>query len=608
MGMHIAYGIQRKDINNHTIMRKHIYLLAILMAIFIPQYSLSQEERALAFPGAEGWGRHTTGGRGGRIVFVTNTLDYTSGEAPIEGSFRAAMHNAGNDPITVVFRTSGRIDLKEVLKVTRGNITIAGQTAPGEGICLSGRRIYFSGENYIIRYLRFRSGDGNASNESSLDIENARNVIVDHCSMSWSVEENVTMYDNKYTTMQWCILSEPLYKSCHNKGNRGYGAQWGGEHSTYHHNLIAHTMSRAPRLNGVRDDAQGHDYQVTQEVVNNVIYNWGKKEAVYGGELYSSREGAYCHNILLNNYYKPGPATWKMKERWFARLSYSSGSNHAGEGKYGLWYIEGNYMEEQPTRPNPTNDYFSGEYDEINNNNWYNSNTSNKNKALDLQSSQYEGDNIYQRLEQHPEEESGVTTTSAIEAYEAVLSGAGCRIPCLDAIDSRIIEEAAGRTAPIYGASYGAGTGIIDSQTDVGGYPTYTTTTAPVDEDNDGMADEWEQALDIDNPNGYDLSDHYTNIEMYFEHLINGSASTPQVENDDATHSWYDAQAHALTFSAQAVICHLNIYSVSGTLVAHYTPRLCATTCFLPPLDKGIYIAILTDSNGTTHTHKIAIE
>lgn len=582
-------------------MKKILYTLMLLMAI-LP--AVAQNDEPIAFPGAEGWGRHATGGRGGRIVFVTNTDDYTASETPIEGSFRAAMHTSGSDPITVIFRTSGRIDLKEVLKVTRGNITIAGQSAPGEGICISGRRIYFSGENYIIRYLRFRSGDGNESNESSLDIENARNVMVDHCSMSWSVEENVTMYDNKYTTMQWCILSEPLYKSCHNKGNRGYGAQWGGEHSTYHHNLIAHCVSRAPRLNGVRDDSEGHDYQVTQEVVNNVIYNWGKKEAVYGGELYSSREGAYCHNILMNNYYKPGPATWKIKERWFARLSYSSSSSHAAEGTYGLWYIDGNYMEPQPDH---TNDYMQGNYDEINNDNWYNSNTSNKNKALDLQNAQYEGDNIFQRLYEMPQDLSGVVITSAQEAYEAVLQNAGCRVPYLDEIDRRIIDEAAGKVAPAYGTSYGTGTGIIDSQEDVGGYPQYATAQAPTDADMDGMADEWETEKGVNDPNGYDLSAQYTNIEMYLEDIINSMASVAAPHATTGIAAWYDAVAHAITFGANTEVVRLNIYNTAGTLVATFAPQIKSSTYFLPSLPKGIYIAVLTAQNGQNCTIKLGV-
>ena len=587
-------------------MKKALYIFFALFLLAVP-FAMAQDNEAIAFPGAEGWGRHATGGRGGRIVLVTNTQDYTSSETPIEGSFRAAMHSEGNDPIIVVFRTSGRIDLKEVLKITRGNITIAGQTAPGDGICLSGRRIYFSGENYIIRYLRFRSGDGNASNESSLDIENARNVIVDHCSISWSVEENVTMYDNKYTTMQWCIISEPLYKSCHDKGSRGYGAQWGGEHSTYHHNLIAHTMSRAPRLNGVRDDSEGHDYQVTQEVINNVIYNWGKKEAIYGGELYSSREGAYCHNILRNNYYKAGPATWKQQYRWFARLSYSASNNHAGEGKYGLWYIDGNYMEPQPGRPNPTDDKFKGDYTAINANNWYNSNSSSSQKAIDLQGSKYEGDSTFQRLYTLPEEQSGVTITSAQEAYEAVLAQAGCRLPRLDAIDARIIDEAAGRTAPLYGASFGAGTGIIDSQEDVGSYPTYHSTTPPTDDDNDGMSDEWERNNNVDNPNGYDLSNQFTNIEMYFEYIIGSSASLPQIETESDVRCWYDPQAQALTYRSTYKVSIVTIYDIQGRVVARYTPDTSATTCFLPQLPQGIYIATFTSVNKHTHICKIAI-
>ena len=581
-------------------------ILFTIVALVVSLSCVAQENTTIAFPGAEGWGRYATGGRGGKVVFVTNTQDYTSSETPIEGSLRAALHSEGNEPITIVFRTSGRIDLKEVLKVTRGNITLAGQTAPGDGICISGRRIYFSGENYIIRYLRFRSGDGNASNESSLDIENARNVIVDHCSMSWSVEENVTMYDNKYTTMQWCIISEPLYSSYHGKGNRGYGAQWGGEHSTYHHNLIAHCVSRAPRLNGVRDDSQGHDYQVVQEVVNNVIYNWGKKEAVYGGELYSKLEGAYCYNILRNNYYKAGPATWKQQYRWFARLSYSAGDNHAAEGQYGMWYVDGNYMELQPDRPKPTDDKFKGDYTPINEDNWYKSNTSSSDKGLDLQGSLYAGDSIYQRLYTLPEESSGVVITSASDAYEAVLAGAGCRLPKLDAIDKRIIDEAAGRIAPAYGATFGTATGIIDSPDEVGGYPQYNTGTLPVDDDNDGMPDAWENLKGVDDPNGYDLSADFTNIEMYFEDIVNDNTALSQVAASEFS-LWYDSASRALTYRAADAVTLLQLYDMSGRMVAAYAPQLQATTCFLPALPQGVYMVTALLSNGAVESEKIAI-
>ncbi len=582
-------------------------IMACAALLALPTASMAEENSPIAFPGAEGWGRFATGGRGGRVVFVTNTEDYTSSETPIEGSLRAALQAEGNDPITIVFRTSGRIDLKEVLKVNRGNITLAGQTAPGDGICISGRRIYFSGNNYIIRYLRFRMGDGNQSNESSLDIENATNVIVDHCSLSWSVEENVTMYDNKYTTMQWCILSEPLYNSYHAKGQRAYGSQWGGEHSTYHHNLLAHCVSRSPRLNGVRDDSEGHDYQVVQEVVNNVIYNWGKKEAVYGGELYSSREGAYCYNILRNNYYKAGPATWKQQYRWFARLSYKASETHAAEGVYGLWYIDGNYMEPQPDRPNPTDDKLKGDYTNINNDNWYNCNSTSSAKGVDLEGGLYENDSTFQRLYELPEESSGVTITSAAEAYEAVLANAGCRLPKLDEIDKRILAEAAGEIAPAYGDSYGAGTGIIDSQDNVGGYPEYASAQAPADTDNDGMADEWEAEEGVDDPNGYDLSDDYTNLEMYLQDIIDRTAAVTAPRSDKRLTSWYDATARALTFSAPVAVTEMSLYNMAGLHVASYTLRQQASTCFLPELPRGVYLVVWNLSNGTTETTKIVL-
>ena len=268
-------------------MRRKFYLftfalLATSTAIFAQQP---------AFPGAEGWGRYATGGRaiderGSTVKYVTR-LDDCSDDNLVEGTLRWALRSGDDTPRTILFAVSGTIKLTSRLKFAYPNVTMTGQSAPGGGVCISGANIYVCKDNVIIRHLRFRAGDEAGSNYSAIDIENTKHVIIDHCSFSWSMEENVTMYDNDSTTMQWCILSEPLYYSRHKKGVRGYGSQWGGEHSSFHHNLLAHCASRSPRLNGARDgntNYGSHDQYVDTEIANNVIFNWGKKEAVYGGE------------------------------------------------------------------------------------------------------------------------------------------------------------------------------------------------------------------------------------------------------------------------------------------------------------------------------------
>ena len=271
-------------------------LLFILMSFNAAQAQL------IAFPGAEGYGKFTTGGRGGRVIEVTNL---NGDESP--GSLRAALKTPGNDPITIVFRVSGNISLTQgQVKVGRSNMTIAGQTAPGDGICIKDGYLKFGGSNLIIRFLRLRPGDAaGLSDLSSLGTENGKNIIIDHCSLSWSNEESHTCYDNKYITVQWCILSEGLYSSFDSKGARSYGSQWGGQYASYHHNLLAHNVSRSPRVNGARS----HDTVAICDYRNNVIFNWGKSGAVYGGELEVNAPNAECSINWVNNYYKPGPAT-----------------------------------------------------------------------------------------------------------------------------------------------------------------------------------------------------------------------------------------------------------------------------------------------------------
>ena len=453
----------------------------IIATAFFFFYAGITPAQQLAFPGAEGYGKYTTGGRGGAVVEVTNL---NGDESP--GSLRAALKTLGNEPITVVFRVSGDINLNTgTVKVGRSNITIAGQTAPGEGVCIRKGYLKFNGSNLIIRYMRFRPGDElNKADLSCLGNENSKNVIIDHCSLSWSNEESHTCYDNKFTTVQWCILSEGLYNSFDSKGARGYGGQWGGQYASYHHNLLAHNVSRSPRINGCRS----HDTVALCDYRNNVIYNWGKAGAVYGGEKELDAANALCHINWINNYYKPGPAT--AVQQYFAAPSYES---HKGAASgYGQWYIAGNYMEGGSKR--------------INRDNW---------QAVDITKvgsvSNVKSDTSFTV-------EAPVTET-AEAAYKSVLAGAGATRPARDSVDTRIVAEASGKLQPIGTGIYGNRKGIIDSQTGAGGWPGLRTGTPPADSDHDGMPDDWEKTHGLDPQNAADrnkiAADGYTMLEKY---------------------------------------------------------------------------------------------
>lgn len=427
----------------------------------------------LAFPGAEGGGRFTQGGRGGAVCEVTNLND----NGP--GSLREAIDASG--PRTVVFRVSGTIALESELKIDSPYITIAGQTAPGDGICIRNYRLSVKANDVIIRYIRFRLGDTPGGDQDAIWGRYYKNIILDHCSASWSVDESLSFYANDSLTVQWCIVSESLYGANHPKGAHGYGGIWGGRDAAFHHNLIAHHSSRTPRFAGGETAAcENVDFR------NNVIYNWGFNSA-YGGE-----RGAIN---MVANYYKAGPAT-KSSKQFRIVEPYDS---------YGKWYVEENVVEGSET---------------ISQNNW----------AGGVQGS-HSSESVVRAYEPFPF--SPVVTQSAEEAYELVLEQAGVNYSNRDTVDKRIIHDTRTGTATFDGATYEINQGfsdtsvvrgIIDSQTQVGGWPELLSLTPPADEDHDGMADDWEidHSLDPGDDSDRNLTDAsgYTQLEKYLNSLV----------------------------------------------------------------------------------------
>ena len=253
-------------------MKRFMSIIAVVLATLGVTAQEAQEVQTPAFPGAEGFGMYTSGGRGGAVIHVTTLDDNGDDKNPLPGSFRAAcMSKVG--PRTIVFDLSGTIHLKSELKMKRGDVTIAGQTAPGDGICVADYPFVIACDNVIIRFMRFRLGNKEVAHHEGdgLGASDHNNIIVDHCSISWSIDECCSVYGGENITVQWCIVSQSLRNSGHQKGAHGYGGNWGGSGASYHHNLLAHHDSRCPRL-GPRPSTQ-EDERV--DIRNNVFYNWG---------------------------------------------------------------------------------------------------------------------------------------------------------------------------------------------------------------------------------------------------------------------------------------------------------------------------------------------
>ena len=446
-----------------------------------------EDQVPIAFPGAEGFGKFTTGGRGGTVYKVTNLEDNG------EGSFRYALNKKG--PRIIVFDVSGTIHLKSPLNI-KANTTIAGQTAPGDGICIADHPVKIDGDNVIIRYMRFRMGDRyqnqgkvpGAGHDDALSATYKKNIIIDHCSVSWGTDEVMSVYNGDSTTIQWSILAEPLNYSYHfEKGDtdferHGYGGIWGGRHLSAHHNLFAHCVSRNPRFNGTRHiDSELVDYR------NNVIYNW-EGNSVYGGE-----GGQYN---LVNNYYRYGPATKKNVQ---SRIVNPTKTDKIPFGKY---YVEGNFVDgdEDVTRDNSKGVHMG--------------NGTEADKLNAIQPVAFAAETI--------------KTFSATEAYEQVLQYAGASLK-RDTLDQRTIAEVRSRTGRIIDVQGGFAHGT-SYEISRGAWPVLKSLPALADSDNDGMPDAWEDEKglnknDAGDAGGFKLHRFYSNIELYINSLVKEAIS-----------------------------------------------------------------------------------
>jgi len=464
---------------------------------------IEEDGVARAFPGAQGGGMYTTGGRGGKILHVTTLEDNSS-----EGSLRWACTQ--NYPRIIVFDVAGVIELKSQLQINRNDCTIAGQTAPGEGICLKNYTFRIAASNVIVRFIRCRMGDECKTEDDAIQVmshddDKYSNIIIDHCSVSWCTDECASFYGMKDFTFSWNIVSESLRVSIHEKGTHGYGGIWGGNNASYHHNLLAHHDSRNPRLD--------HDYVSTQKgpvsIVNNVVYNW-RGNTCYGGESANTTNTFRQYNFV-GNYYKPGPAT-PSNHMWLIdpTTSCSNCTSAMGVGTVvpGHFYMTGNTLY---GKNSVTSDNWTGT-------------TANSSVISEIREYEPFSTGAY-----------AVALQSADECFESVLGYAGASLR-RDAIDERIANETRNGTATYKGSKSGI-SGLIDTQTDVqesgwkDGFPVYTATADELnllkDSDGDGMPNWFEDEFGLNKTSASDAvagtldkNGRYTNIEMYLHYLV----------------------------------------------------------------------------------------
>ncbi len=461
-----------------------------------------------AFPGAMGGGKYSFGGRGGKVITVTSLED----KGP--GTLREACEMGGAR--IIVFNVAGIIKLKSPLIIRAPYLTIAGQTAPGDGVCIAGESVWVDTHDVILRHLRFRRGETNVGRrDDAIGGNPIGNIIIDHVSASWGLDENMSFYRHMYNdstgkakedklptvnvTIQNSIFSEAL-----DTWNHAFGSTLGGENCTFTRNMWASNAGRNPSIgwNGIFN------------FTNNVIFNWVHR-SVDGGDYTA------MYNII-NNYYKPGPATPKTSPVGHRILKPESGRSKLGYRVYGRCYVNGNVMEGYP---------------EITADNW----------AGGVQVESQPNTDGYTELIKwdKPLPMPVYPIMTATEAFDFVLENAGATFPKRDAVDERIVEQV--RTGEVKSLknvdltdvpkfkyrrlpvdSYKIG--IITDPREVGGYPEYKGKSYK-DSDMDGMPDKWEKKYglnpnDASDANGDINGDGYTNIEKY----INGIDPTKKVD------------------------------------------------------------------------------
>lgn len=504
---------------------KKIFLISF-MAIMSSYFTLSLGEgrgevsllpdTLVAFPGAAGFGKYTSGGRGGKVVYVTSLEDDAEGET--EGTLRWAVKQYPDEPLTVCFAVTGEIQLVKDLRINRKNYTIAGQTAPGVGIVITHNKVNCGGsENFIIRNIRFRVGRYNTDSTfitvNAFGAENCSNYIIDHCEFGWSTEENMNTYDSHFITVQYCIVHEGLNSSGHPKGARGYGCQWGGSPATYHHNLLVNNNKRSCRFNG----AQSNDFVVYLDYINNVVYNFeGGSNGCYGGENTAKLDSGEYNGLnsahecnFINNYYKVGPNTTNKK--WFFSVEAArSGATSWGPSQ---WYLSGNVFEGVASATADNWSAISGKSP------YENVDTLRVDTLIRPKTPwwRWTADSIYGRYDFDKYAYAAESYQTSEEAYQTVLDTAGC-FP-RDHVGNRLIADTRAGLYTYVGSKTGK-KGILDTEEDAEGFYDYTVVAPQLDTDLDGMPDEWEIANGCD-PNTQDNNvrhaSGYTMLEMYLD-------------------------------------------------------------------------------------------
>ena len=537
-----------------------------------------------SFPGAEGAGRYTSGGRG-TATEATTVFEVTNLNDDLNpGSLRYALTQPATYR-TVVFRVSGTIHLLSPLKAQKANTTIAGQTAPGDGICLADYPFTVGADNVIVRFIRFRLGDknqdlGKVDGSGDGDAFNGvgrRKLMIDHCSMSWSNDEACSLYAGDSISLQWNLISEPLDYSYHFEAGdtdyekHAYGGIWGGRHASFHHNLMAHARGRLPRFDGSRNLDPKTPGQENAEFVNNVLYNWAS---------YTTNGGEGGNYNIVGNYYKSGPSTGTGSSAGVPVRYQIINPYKSSTLPYGKYFLSGNYVDGSPV---------------ITADNWRGASMNGGTLA----------DTTLAKVTV-PFAGMVPTTQSAQQAYEAVLQNAGAVLPARDSHDQRIVQDVRNRTGSLIDVQGGFAHGTPYAQT-TGAWPVLTSRPAPADADHDGMPDAWETGRGL-NPNSpadrnARTADGYTQLENYLNSLTSVVLTAPAPRRGGTGLQLYPNPVESgrlqVAHPAAGPGARLAVYNALGQQVAEaaVAPNAEQTPLQLPQLSTGSYLLRFLDGS-----------